>query len=361
MWAIFWTSTHTGAKSWKKMEKTQETEEAQYTAQQVCQRWLAEQSWRSAEPCAAPSAACFGPIIWSFFQQVEPHDAPSLFILYISSMSRKEFTCFEDQSQNLHSPFVAEVVGSFSSFFSGCEKDSGANLQKIWFWKDSTLLHHSTGTDIARIPRNDHDKVWQTFEFAAQVAPGRCSQLRSWKSELGYLGALAIALLGPLKPKIWSVSITLICLSRIEVFLVNPTCTQVFLDHETKCTNSTHEAVRMFWLKDSKSSQKYPEVSFSPFLRALVHQVRLISGCWCDGQSSSVAFRNDTMVTMISRMPRDHVERPGLSGFSWSCRRKVYVETNMRRKTKWVLCEGCKPGRFRQQKRVWQQRSTCII
>lgn len=102
----------------QKLEKAQETEEAQYTAQQVCQRWLAEQSWRSAEPCAAPSAPCFGPIIWSFFQQVEPPDAPSLFILYISSMSRKEFTCFEDQSQNLHSPFVAEVVGSFSRFFS---------------------------------------------------------------------------------------------------------------------------------------------------------------------------------------------------------------------------------------------------
>ena len=102
----------------QKLEKAQETEEAQYTAQQVCQRWLAEQSWRSAEPCAAPSAACFGPIIWSFFQQVEPPDAPSLFILYISSMSRKEFTCFEDQSQNLHSPFVAEVVGPFSSFSS---------------------------------------------------------------------------------------------------------------------------------------------------------------------------------------------------------------------------------------------------
>ena len=50
--------------------------------------------------------------------RVEPPDAPFLLILYISSMLRKEFTCFEDQSQNLHSPFVAEVVGSFSSFFS---------------------------------------------------------------------------------------------------------------------------------------------------------------------------------------------------------------------------------------------------
>ena len=39
----------------------------------------------------------------------------------------------------------------------------------------------------------------------------------------------------------------------------------------------------------------------------------------------------------------------------------MYVKTNMRRKAKWVLCEGCKPGRFRQQKRVWQQRSTYII
>ena len=131
---------------------------------------------------------------------------------------------------------------------------------------------------------------------------------------------------------------TLICLSRIEVFLVNPTC------NAWSCEDVLAQGFEEF--------PEVSEVSFSHILRALVHQVRLISGCWCDGQSSSVAFRNDTMVTMISRMPRDHVERPGLSGFSWSCRRKVYVKTNMRRKTKWVLCKGCKPGRFRQQKRV---------